>query len=173
MNQVSLNRNYTLPVFNAARIDAFARSMNCPEKYRGLAAEELWEAMQDESLYMAYSFYVHMTWLMERGKRNMEKRGLTGVPLIQAKVRHAEAIGVAADSEVQANVLSPAKSYSRLFADTVDKSEWSPVELEVRKMFLDELEKAKASGGCTGCKRGRLVAKYVEKVRRLTADAQQ
>lgn len=169
MNRSS--EDYVPPVFNAARLEEFSKSGNCPERYRGLSATDLWNAMGDPDLRMAYVFYTRMLWLMERGRRRVEARGTSGVQLLQARVRRAEAMGAAAHASAVPPPLQPAKSYARLFADTVNPGEWSPVELEVRKMFLADLEKAKRSGGCTGCKRGRLVARYADMARRLASDA--
>lgn len=161
------------PIYNEAKLTEFGQSMYCPAELRGKGNEELYAALADESARGMYDAFVHMRWLREYTRRKAEARLSGGEPTFRDKLQ-AEAFREALYAEriaagsTTVPLQSGTKNYARLFADKVDETEWNEVELEVRKMFLEDLEKAKKAGGCSGCKRGALVRRYVARVRELT-----
>ena len=64
--------------------------------------------------------------------------------------------------EKQAPITNMMKDYHKLFSDTIDESQWNPLELEIRKQFMAELSNMLNDGVCTSCERTRLVRKYIE-----------
>lgn len=162
------------PVFNIAKLDDFSKSPYCPEDLRTKEPKEIYVALEEgtEARY-AYDAFAQLRWMNAMVRRSEEAKksgGLARSVTERLKMQKEYEALQSLRKDLAENVVprgnegaAPTKDYARLFAKTVDESEWTPVELELRKMFMSEMNIAAATGGCTGCSRNNLIRKYIEK----------
>lgn len=167
------------PVLNIAKLTEFSESPYCPDELRGKGCKELYEALEEGTeARFAYDAFAHLRWMRTMAKRSEEARGSAGLARsvterlkMQREYEALQSLRADLSKNVVAKGLEApgAKNYSKLFGREVVEADWTPVELELRKMFLSELAIETSNGGCNGCTRSALVRKYIDKARALAA----
>lgn len=160
------------PIYNEAKLEEFKASDYCPEKLRKSTLDEIYDNLDREDVELMYNSFVHMRWIREQTRRAAAAKTSSRKLSLQDRLRRQEAFEAMRDAQLEEIRLQPiqqpgVKNYAKLFGDTIDARDWTDVELEVRKLFFDELEKSRKSGGCSGCRRRALVSKYVARLREL------
>lgn len=168
------------PVLNIAKLDEFGKSPYCPDELRGKDVKEIYLALEEGTeARCAYDAFATLRWMRAMTKRKEAAKGSAGLARSvtdRLKMQREYEALQSLRQDLSKNVVAKdavatgdQKNYARLFAHKVVESEWTPVELELRKMFLAEVEIENARGGCSGCTKSNLVRKYIDKARMLAS----
>ena len=173
-------------VFNEDQIEDYINSAYCIEQYKNKTIDELKELqhtdtqLQNELSFVAMLKRAYILEDYENRHQNDIERKIQEEQLQQQLLVHKRIEEIAntysEDSEGAYAVEIPdtnnTKNYIDLFQDTLaDETQWTKAELIIREQFLQEYASyVKKSGGCSSCKRGALVRKYITKIEELNSN---
>lgn len=170
-------------VFNEDQIEDYVTSAYCTEQYKNKTIDELKELqytdqqLQNELAFISVLKRAYILEDYENQRQNEIERKIQDEQIQQQLLVHKRIEELAStyseDSEGVYAVEIPdapiVKNYIDLFQETLaNENQWTKAELIIREQFLQEYASyVKKAGGCSSCKRGALVRKYITKIDEL------
>lgn len=170
-------------VFNEDQIEDYITSAYCIEQYKNKTIDELKELqhtdiqLQNELAFIAVLKRAYILEDQENQSQNEIERKIQEEQIQQQLLVHKRIEELtntySENSEgvytVEIPNINTTKNYINLFQETLaNEDQWTKAELIIREQFLQEYASyVKKPGGCSSCKRGALVRKYITKIEEL------
>lgn len=163
--------------FNKQQVKVYKNSGFITKAYKNKSEEELLQLQQeDKQLQLELQFQTLLTRaeaVLNRKTRKLNKDA-ESIKSTFNTIRSQQQLKKIKQAQPQPQVLQPVtvaeplKDYKLLFKETINKEDWSQIELTVRESYLTELEQIKANqGGCSSCAKNALIRKYIKKIQAL------
>lgn len=143
-------------MINKEQLKQYLNSKRCLPKYKQYSVDQLFPTLDtDKSLRAQVNFF-----LITNAKASKRNTKTNNVSTVQNTVIQPQFITV---SNIEPQSVS-------IFEDYIDETDLSDLERQIRNQFLNDIDLARQTGGCSQCKRNTLIRKYSKKLEELTSD---